>query len=291
MLLDGSYPSARATRSHADSAARSPRLPRVRSLPRWIYVPAVVGAVFVILPLVAIAARVDWSQFWSLITSRSSTTALVLSFKTAAASTALCVLFGVPMAMVLARSGSRFIRWVRPLILLPLVLPPVVGGIALLYAFGRLGLIGRYLEAAGVHIAFSTTAVVLAQTFVSLPFLVISLEGAARTAGTDYEVVAATLGARPTTVWWRVSLPLLAPGLVSGAVLAFARSLGEFGATLTFAGSREGITRTLPLEIYLQRESDADAAVALSLLLVVVAAVVVLGLGSRRLRAGGANAW
>ena len=154
----------------------------------------------------------------------------------------------------------------RPLILLPLVLPPVVGGIALLYAFGRLGLIGEYLDAAGIQIAFTTTAVVLAQTFVSLPFLVIALEGAARTAGADYEVVAATLGARPTTVWWRVSLPLLAPGLISGAVLAFARSLGEFGATLTFAGSREGVTRTLPLEIYLQRESDADAAVALSLL-------------------------
>ena len=144
------------------------------------------------------------------------------------------------------------------------------------------GLIGEYLNAAGIQIAFTTTAVVLAQTFVSLPFLVIALEGAARTAGADYEVVAATLGARPTTVWWRVSLPLLAPGLVSGAVLAFARSLGEFGATLTFAGSREGVTRTLPLEIYLQRESDADAAVALSLLLVAVAAVVVIGLGSRR---------
>ena len=131
-------------------------------------------------------------------------------------------------------------RLLRPLILLPLVLPPVVGGIALLYAFGRLGLIGHYLEAAGISIAFSTTAVVLAQTFVSLPFLVISLEGAARTAGADYEVVAATLGARPSTVWWRVTLPLLLPGMVSGAVLAFARSLGEFGATLTFAGSRQG---------------------------------------------------
>jgi molybdate transport system permease protein len=138
-----------------------------------------------------------------------------------------------------------------------------------------------------VRIAFSTTAVVLAQTFVSLPFLVIALEGAVRTAGAEYEVVAATLGARPTTVWRRVSLPLLAPGLVSGAVLAFARSLGEFGATLTFAGSREGVTRTLPLEIYLQRESDADAAVALSLVLVVVAALVVVGIGSRRLGAGG----
>jgi molybdate transport system permease protein len=258
-------------------------------LPRWIYLPAAMGALFVVVPLIAVAAKVDWPHFWSLITSESSTTALVLSLKTAAASTALCVLLGVPMAMVLARSHARLVRLARPLILLPLVLPPVVGGIALLYAFGRLGLIGEYLSAAGIQIAFTTTAVVLAQTFVSLPFLVIALEGAARTAGTDYEVVAATLGARPTTVWWRVSLPLLAPGLISGTVLAFARSLGEFGATLTFAGSREGITRTLPLEIYLQRESDADAAVALSLLLVAVAAVVVVGLGSRRLR--GANAW
>ena len=258
-------------------------------LPRWIYIPAAIGALFVVLPLIAVAAKVDWPHFWSLITSESSTTALVLSLKTAAASTALCLLLGVPMALVLARSDARLVRMARPLILLPLVLPPVVGGIALLYAFGRLGMIGEYLNAAGIQIAFTTTAVILAQTFVSLPFLVIALEGAARTAGADYEVVAATLGARPTTVWWRVSLPLLAPGLISGAVLAFARSLGEFGATLTFAGSREGVTRTLPLEIYLQRESDADAAVALSLLLVAVAAVVVVGLGSRRLR--GANAW
>ena len=260
-------------------------------LPRWIYLPAAVGALFVLLPLVAVAAKVDWPQFWSLITSQSSVTALVLSLKTAGASTVLCLLLGVPMALVLARSDSRLVRMARPVILLPLVLPPVVGGIALLYAFGRLGLIGEYLDAAGIQIAFTTTAVVLAQTFVSLPFLVIALEGTARTVGTDYEVVAATLGARPTTVWWRVSLPLLAPGLVSGAVLAFARSLGEFGATLTFAGSREGVTRTLPLEIYLQRESDADAAVALSLLLVAVAAVVVVGVGSRWLRAGGPNAW
>lgn len=261
------------------------------SLPRWIYVPAAVGALFVLLPLVAVAAKVDWPQFWSLITSHSSLTALGLSLKTAAASTALCLLFGVPMALVLARSTARSVQIVRPLILLPLVLPPVVGGIALLYAFGRLGLIGQYLHAAGIQIAFTTMAVVLAQTFVSLPFLVIALEGAARTAGGDYEVAAATLGARPTTVWWRVTLPLLAPGLISGAVLAFARSLGEFGATLTFAGSRQGVTRTLPLEIYLQREADADAAVALSLLLVVVAAVVVLGVGARRLRAGAANDW
>jgi molybdate transport system permease protein len=237
----------------------------------------------VVLPLVAMAVKVDWTQFWSLITSTPSQAALLLSLRTAAASTAFCLVLGVPMALVLARNDGRIVRALRPLILLPLVLPPVVGGIALLYAFGRLGLIGSYLEAAGIRIAFTTTAVVLAQTFVSLPFLVIALEGAARTAGADYDVVAATLGARPATVWWRVTLPLLTPGLVSGAVLAFARSLGEFGATLTFAGSRQGVTRTLPLEIYLQRESDPDAAVALSILLVVVAALVVLGLGVQRL--------
>nr|WP_090342490.1 ABC transporter permease [Mycolicibacterium malmesburyense]CRL72899.1 molybdate ABC transporter permease [Mycolicibacterium malmesburyense] len=258
-------------------------------LPRWLYLPAAVGALFVVVPLVAIATRVDWPNILALITSDSSVTALLLSLRTATASTVLCLVLGVPMALVLARSDSRLVRAARPLILLPLVLPPVVGGIALLYAFGRLGLIGGYLEAAGVQIAFTTTAVVLAQTFVSLPFLVIALEGAARTAGTGYETVAATLGARPSRVWWRVTLPLLTPGLVSGAVLAFARSLGEFGATLTFAGSREGVTRTLPLEIYLQRESDPDAAVALSLLLVVVAGAVVLGLGARRLR--GDSAW
>jgi molybdate transport system permease protein len=260
-------------------------------LPRWLYLPAAIGAIFVVLPLVAVAVKVDWSQFWTLITSQSSVTALELSLRTAAISTMLCIVLGVPMALVLARNDSRWVRWTRPMILLPLVLPPVVGGIALLYAFGRLGLLGHYLDAAGIQIAFTTSAVVLAQTFVSLPFLVIAIEGAARTAGADYDVVAATLGARPTTVWWRVSLPLLAPGLASGAVLAFARSLGEFGATLTFAGSREGVTRTLPLEIYLQRESDADAAVALSLLLVVVAAVVVIGVGSRALKPGGTGGW
>ncbi|HUO41320.1 MAG TPA: ABC transporter permease [Mycobacterium sp.] len=252
-------------------------------LPRWVYVPAALGALFVALPLGAMAVKVDWPRFGTLITTPSSKTALLLSLRTAAASTALCLLLGVPLALVLARSRARVVRLVRPLILLPLVLPPVVGGIALLYAFGRLGLLGRYLDAAGMQIAFSTTAVVMAQTFVSLPFLVISLEGAARTFGGRYEEVAATLGASPTTVWWRVTVPLLAPGVVSGAVLAFARALGEFGATLTFAGSREGVTRTLPLQIYVARESDAEAAVALSMLLVAVAAVVVLAVGARRM--------
>lgn len=252
-------------------------------LPRWVYLPAALATVFVALPLVAIAIKVDWSRFGSLITSPASRAALLLSLRTATASTLLCLILGVPLALVLARHRGALARVLRPLILLPLVLPPVVGGIALLYVFGRLGLLGHYLDAAGIRIAFTTTAVVLAQTFVSLPFMVIALEGAARTAGSDYDMVAATLGAPPGTVWWRITLPLLAPGLVSGAVLAFARALGEFGATLTFAGSREGVTRTLPLEIYLQREGDPEAAVALSILLIAVAAVVVVGLGARRI--------
>lgn len=246
-------------------------------VPRWVLIPAAVGAAFIVLPLVAMATRVDWSSFFSLISSESSRTALWLSLRTSAVSTVLCVLLGVPMALVLARMTFRGQALVRSLVLLPLVLPPVVGGIALLYTFGRQGLLGETVDVLGLQIAFSTTAVVIAQTFVALPFMVVSLEGALRTAGQRYEVVAATLGARPTTVLRRVTLPLVLPGLAAGAVLSFARALGEFGATLTFAGSLEGVTRTLPLEIYLQREVDPDAAVALSLVLVFVA-VLVIGL-------------
>ena len=252
-------------------------------LPAWIYVPATIGALFVIVPLVAILLKIDWAHFIPLVTSESSRAALILSLKTAAASTVLCVVIGVPMAMVLARGRFPGQSILRALVLLPLVLPPVVGGIALLYTFGRQGLLGQHLEALGIRIAFSTTAVVLAQSFVSLPFLVVSLEGALRSAGNQYESIAAMLGGRPTTVLRTVTLPLVIPGLMSGAVLAFARSLGEFGATLTFAGSLQGVTRTLPLEIYLQRETDPDAAVALSLLLIVVAAVIVVASASRRL--------
>ncbi|MEO5608954.1 MAG: ABC transporter permease [Ornithinibacter sp.] len=250
-------------------------------MPRWVFLPAAAGALFVLLPLVAMGAKVRWSQFFTLITSESSLAALALSLRTSSAATALCVLLGVPMAMVLARTSFPGQRLVRSLILLPLVLPPVVGGIALLYTFGRRGLLGHTLDVLGIQIAFSTTAVVLAQTFVALPFLVVSLEGTLRSVGHRYEVVAATLGGRPTTVLLRVTIPLVLPGLVSGAVLSFARALGEFGATLTFAGSLQGVTRTLPLEIYLQRESDADAAVALSLVLVVIA-VLVVGLAQGR---------
>lgn len=251
-------------------------------VPGWIYLPASVGAALVVVPLVAILLRIDWPHFIPLISSESSRTALLLSLKTATASTALCVLLGVPMAIVLARGGFPGLSVLRALVLLPLVLPPVVGGIALLYTFGRQGLLGQHLEAFGIRIAFTTAAVVLAQSFVSLPFLVMSLEGALRSAGDQYESIAAMLGGRPTTVLRTVTLPLVLPGLISGAVLAFARSLGEFGATLTFAGSLQGVTRTLPLEIYLQRETDPDAAIALSLLLIVVAAAIVIASASRR---------
>ncbi|WP_308160557.1 ABC transporter permease [Mycolicibacterium goodii] len=252
-------------------------------LPAWIFVPAAIGAMFVVVPLIAILLKIEWPRFLSLITAESSRAALLLSLKTSAASTAVCVLLGVPMAVVLARAQFRGRAVLRALVLLPLVLPPVVGGIALLYTFGRIGLVGQYLELAGMRIAFTTTAVVLAQSFVSLPFLVVSLEGALRSAGDRYETIAATLGARPTTVLRTVTLPLVLPGILSGAVLAFARSLGEFGATLTFAGSLQGVTRTLPLEIYLQRETDPDAAVALSLVLIVVAAAVVVASASRKI--------
>lgn len=249
----------------------------MRGVPRWVIFPAATGALFIVLPLAAMASQVEWNQFFSLITSESSRAALILSLRTSAMSTLLCVILGVPMALVLARTSFRGQTILRSLVLLPLVLPPVVGGIALLYTFGRKGLLGETIDVLGLQIAFSTTAVVIAQTFVALPFMVVSLEGALRTAGQRYEVVAATLGARPTTVLRRVTIPLVLPGLAAGAVLSFARALGEFGATITFAGSLEGVTRTLPLEIYLQRESDPDAAVALSLVLVVVA-VLVIGL-------------
>ncbi|WP_337061232.1 ABC transporter permease [Kineococcus sp. G2] len=256
------------------------------ALPAWVHVPAAAGLLLVLVPLLAIVARVDWPRFGELVTSPSSLAALRLSLLTATASTACCLLLGVPMALVLARGAFPGLRVLRSVVLLPLVLPPVVGGLALLYALGRRGLLAPALELLGVRIAFSTVAVVLAQTFVSLPFLVLSAEGALRTAGQRHERVAATLGARPGRVLTRVTLPLVAPGLASGAVLAFARSLGEFGATLTFAGSLEGVTRTLPLEIYLQRESDPDAAVALALVLVAVSVVVVVGVRGREGRRG-----
>jgi molybdate transport system permease protein len=265
-----------------------PRLARAYSgLPRWLLLPASLGAALVLFPLLAMATRVEWSRFGELVTSEASLAALALSLQTSLVTTLVCLLLGVPMAMLLAREEFRGQHLVRSLMLLPLVLPPVVGGIALLYTFGRQGLLGSSLELLGIRVAFSSVAVVLAQTFVALPFLVVSLEGTLRTFGQRYEVVAATLGAPPWTVLRKVTLPLVLPGLASAAVLSFARALGEFGATITFAGSLQGVTRTLPLEIYLQRVDDPDAAISLSLVLVVVAVVatvVTSRIAQRRMR-------
>lgn len=245
-------------------------------LPRLLWVPAALAFALIALPVAGLALRADWPRLPELLLSESALDALRLSLLTAAISTTLCVALGGPLAVVLARGRVRGLRVLRSVVLLPLVLPPVVGGLALLFLLGRTGLVGRGLDLAfGITVPFTTASVVLAQTFVALPFLVVSLEGALRTAGRRYEAVAATLGAAPWLAFRRVTVPLVLPGLASGAVLAFARCLGEFGATIAFAGSLQGTTRTLPLLVYLERESDVDAAVALSLLLVVVAVVVI----------------
>ncbi len=255
---------------------------RVRSapVPRWLYLPAVLGFAFLVLPLVALVVRANWSAVPRAITSQAALSALWLSIRAGLAATALCLLVGVPLALVLARHDSALVRVVRALVTLPLVLPPLVGGIALLYLLGRPGLVGQYLYLwFGITIPFSTLAVVLAEAFVAMPFLVISVEGALRTAGTRYEVVAATLGAGRWTVFRRITVPLVLPGLTSGTVLCLSRALGEFGATALFAGNAAGITRTMPLEIYTAfngTAADQDAAIALSLLLVVVAIVFLL---------------
>ena len=253
--------------------------------PGWLWIPAAGAILVVVVPLLGLLTSVDVGSLWPLLTSEASVTALLLSLRTAVIATALCLVLGAPLALLLARGQWWGQSVLRALVLVPLVLPPVVGGLALLTTFGRRGLLGEHLVAAGISISYTTTAVVLAQTFVALPFLVLSLEGAVRGLDRRHEEAAATLGAGPWRRLTRVTLPLVGPGLVSGSVLAFARALGEFGATLTFAGSAQGRTRTLPLEIYLQREVDQDAAIALSLVLVVLATVIVGSVYARTTRA------
>jgi molybdate transport system permease protein len=245
------------------------------SLPRWLAVPAGLAALFLAVPLVAMLGRVDWLRLPTLLTSPAALDALGLSLRTCLASALLCLVLGLPLALVLARARGRWATAGRLLASLPMVLPPVVAGLALLVALGRRAWLGRSLSAFGVDLAFTTAAVIVAQTFVAMPYLVVSVEGALRSAQERYEVVAATLGASPTTILRRVTLPLAAPAIASGTALAFARALGEFGATLTFAGSLQGTTRTLPLEIYLAREADTDTAIALSVVLLVVAAALI----------------
>ena len=253
----------------------------LKAVPAWLYIPAAFGVALVLLPLVALAVNTPWSDFWENITSDVSRDALTLSLKTASVSTVLCIVLGVPMAIIFARRTGVVIRLLRAVVLLPLVLPPVVGGIGLIYAFGKFGLVGEHLAAMGIDIAFSTTAVILAQTFVALPFLVISLEGALRSVGGRYEQVAATLGASPTHTLWKVTMPLVFPALLSGMVLAFARALGEFGATITFAGNLQGVTQTAPLAIYVESISEPEQALPLSMVLVLVALLVVIAVHLR----------
>ncbi|WP_145745407.1 ABC transporter permease [Saccharopolyspora dendranthemae] len=245
-------------------------------MPAVLWAPAALALALVVLPVAGLLTRVEPARLPGLLLSPSALDALRLSVLTGLIATALAAVLGVPLAVVLARSKMRGLRVVRALVLLPLVLPPVVGGLALLYLLGRTGPLGGVLAVAGIRLPYTTAAVVLSQTFVAMPFLVVGLEGALRTAGGRYEQVAATLGAGPWLAFRRVTLPLLLPALGSSLVLTFARALGEFGATITFAGSLQGSTRTLPLAIYTTAQSDVDAAVAMSLLLVVVALLVIV---------------
>jgi molybdate transport system permease protein len=243
--------------------------------------------VFLVLPVVGLLVNTPWTRFFSVVFAPEARSALWLSLFTALCATVLCVLFGLPLAWVLARVSFPGRRFLRGLVTVPLVLPPVVGGVALLTALGRNGLVGRPLDAwFGIFIPYTTTAVVIAHTFVSLPFFVISAEGALRATPAELERAAGTLGADPWTTFRRVSLPLAVPGLAAGAVLAFARSLGEFGATITFAGNYPGTTRTMPNEVYTALQADRDTAVALSVVLLLVCVVVLTLLRERWLTAG-----
>lgn len=248
-------------------------------MPQILLVPALVGLALLVVPLGALVARVEWTTLGADITSHEALSALGLSLATALVATAMCLLMGVPLALLIARSGGRTASVLRAIVTVPLVLPPMVGGVALLFLFGRNGALGQLLLEFGVRIPFTTTAVVLAQTFVAMPFLVLALEGALRSTGVEYERAAAALGAGRWRILGQVTLPLAAPGLVSGVVLCFARAVGEFGATALFAGNAPGVTQTMPLAIYTAFNGagvSQGTAVALSLLLLVTAIAVLL---------------
>lgn len=257
-------------------AARSRRRPNLAAgIPGVAVAMALVAAAFFVMPFIALLVDITWSELPELLTSRSALDALWLSLRTAVAATLICIALGIPLSLVLARTEFPGRTLTRSIVLVPLVIPPVVAGIILTEAFGRRGLLGEQLSAFGLDISFTTAAVVMAQTFVSLPFMVTSLESHLGSSGQHYERTAQSLGASKWRTFTTITLPLLRPGLTSGTVLTFARALGEFGATITFAGSLQGTTRTMPLEIYLARETDPDAAVALSLVLILVAVAVI----------------
>jgi molybdate transport system permease protein len=260
------------------------------SAPTSVTLLAAIGAAFLIVPLVALAVRAPWGDMTAALTSPVSLTAARLSLVTTLLAAGLSLLFGVPLAWVLARPGFRGQTLLRALVVLPLVLPPVVGGVALLSAFGRRGLVGQWLyDWMGVQLPFSTAGVVLAETFVAMPFLVLTVEAALRGSDRRLEAVAATLGASPLTVFRRVSLPMVAPAIVAGTVLAWARALGEFGATITFAGNFPGKTQTIPLAVYSTLESDRNAAIALSVLMMAVSLLILVLLRHRFLGASPAQ--
>lgn len=243
---------------------------------------AVLGGLFLIIPIIALLQRAPWSKLGELLTDESATEALRLSLVCSLGATLLALITGVPLAWVLARGNFPGRRFLRALVILPLILPPVAGGVALLLAFGRQGLIGSSLfDWFGLQLPFTTAGAMLAETFVALPFLVITVESGFRSIDRSYEDAARTLGAKPGFIFRRITLPLLAPSIAAGAVLAWARALGEFGATITFAGSVAGRTQTLPLAVFFDLGFDLDRAIALSVVLVVISIVILVSLRER----------
>jgi molybdate transport system permease protein len=249
----------------------------------WPIVPlAGLAVAFVAIPFVALLQRAPWTDLGSLIGRPVVTDALRLSLTTAFAAVGIALVVGIPLAWILARTKFRGRSAVRALVTLPMVLPPVVGGAALLFAFGRRGLLGGPVyDATGFLLPFSVWGVIAANTFVAMPFLVLTVESGLRAADARYEDAAATLGASRWMIFRRVTVPNAAPSIVAGAVLCWARALGEFGATVTFAGNLQGRTQTMPLAVFLALESDRDAAIALSLVLIAVSLAVLLPLRDR----------
>jgi molybdate transport system permease protein len=247
---------------------------------------ATAGLLFFLLPLVGLVARAPWDQVGRQLVAPETATALALSLFCSVTATAIALVLGVPLAMVLARTSGLLRSILRALTTLPMVLPPVVGGVALFLAFGRRGLAGAPLyEAFGIQIPFTTAAAVVAETFVAMPFLVIAVEGGLRSLDHRYEEAARALGAGSWKVLVRVTLPLIRPAIFSGAVLCWARALGEFGATITFAGNLPGRTQTVPLAVYVALETRPDGAIALSLVLLTVSLVILIALRDRWLGA------
>ena len=256
-------------------------VPRTRSTPAVVAVLAVLGAAFVILPLLGLVARAPWPDAWSLLTTESALTALRLSLLVSLLAALISVLLGAPLGWILARARFPGRSLLRAVVILPLVLPPVVAGIGLLAALGRRGLVGRFLYDAGIQLTFTTAGAVVAATFVSMPLVILAVEAGLRSIDERYEDAAATLGASPGFRLRHVVLPQLRPQLAAGAVLAWARALGEFGATITFAGNLQGRTQTLPLAVFEARQTDPGAAIVISLLLVAVSVGVLVALRDR----------